>query len=307
MIDKPSSLPLDAPQVYTDLSALQQLKNGDADRNSKLEGVAEQFEAMLLQMMLKSMRQANAAFSEGDPLNSSEAQFYQEMFDSQLSVSLAQGRGIGIAAALIRQLQGKYGDEAAAAAQATVAQSVSALRNHGARARAASAQSFDGTPAAFVAALYPQAEQVAQQLGVDSRVLLSQAALETGWGRKVLTRADGASSFNFFNIKADPSWRGAVVQVPTVEYRDGVAVREQASFRAYNSPAESFADYARLIGENPRYRAALDNAGDSDAYVKALAAAGYATDPRYAEKVLAVLGSEHLQQTPAPVPAGTGQ
>ena len=103
-----------------------------------------------------------------------------------------------------------------------------------------------------------------------------------------------ASSFNFFNIKAGDNWSGAVVTVPTIEYQNGVAVRDVAKFRAYGSPEESFADYAKLVAENPRYQQAMQCADDPRAYIKALAQSGYATDPQYAQKVLAVLDSEHM-------------
>jgi flagellar protein FlgJ len=327
-------------QVYTDLNGVQNLKAlAKRDKNAALQQVAQQFEAVMLQMMMKSMRQANSVFGEGDPLNSNESQMYRDMFDSQLTVSLAQGRGMGIAAALLRQLQPVGAAKGADATSTADAQGLldyarSTLRareiasaldqntalpvgdNAGAddtyeqllalmSAPDESAQPFDmsaltvdrldGTPAEFVDALMPVAEQVAAQLGVDSRVLLSQAALETGWGEKVIRRADGSSSFNFFNIKATPGWKGDIVTVPTTEYRNGVAVREFAAFRAYASPAESFADYAQLIGNSPRYQHALAQADDPRAYMHALQRAGYATDPRYAQKVLDVFASASVQ------------
>lgn len=334
MIDK-NSLPVGSPQVYTDLAGVRNLKaSTHGDKNAQLREMAHQFESLMVQMMMKSMRQANEVFSDGDPLSSSESKFYQDMFDNQLSLTLSQGRGMGIASALLRQLQEKYGEpetQPGAAkpdhtlpprpVAASVSASASALRppvqrdpvevqeamrrlfsgedepdENAADGGVAAAGALDGSPAAFIEALQPQAERVAKSLGVDSRVLLSQAALETGWGQKVLQRADGTSSFNFFNIKADANWRGAVVTVPTIEYRNGIAVRETATFRAYSSPQQSFSDYAKLIAENPRYQHALQRAADPRAYVHALARAGYATDPRYADKVLAVLDSDQVRQ-----------
>jgi flagellar protein FlgJ len=337
---------LAAPPIYTDLAGLQQLKGtAKLDRNAALKDIARQFESIMLGMMLKSMREANAVFSEGNPLASSEQQFYQDMFDSQLSLSLGQQGGFGIAEALLRQLQGRgeavpvtagavdvTADVAApvstnglsrpavslalppslpaapAAADEALADRVHQLFSGAGlvetetetAAAPVAAAVLDGAPATFVNALYPLAEQIAERLGVDSRVLLSQAALETGWGQKVIQKPDGSSSNNFFNIKADRDWSGDVVTVPTLEYRDGVAVREWAAFRAYASPAESFADYARLIAQNPRYQTALARAADPRAYVQALAKAGYATDPHYASKVMAVLDNEHVQQAAPP-------
>jgi flagellar protein FlgJ len=351
LLNNGASLAASSAQVYTDLNSVQNLKAlAKRDKNAALQQVAQQFEAVMMQMMMKSMRQANSVFGEGDPLNSNESQMYRDMFDSQLTVSLAQGRGMGIAAALLRQLQQTGAAAPADAIAQAGAAPVADAPAHGlldyARStlRAAeitraldqnaalpasdnagvddtyeqllalmsapdeSAQPFDmsalaadrldGTPAEFVDALMPVAEQVAAQLGVDSRVLLSQAALETGWGEKVIRRADGSSSFNFFNIKATPSWKGDIVTVPTTEYRNGVAVREFAAFRAYASPAESFADYAQLIGNSPRYQQALAQADDPRAYMHALQRAGYATDPRYAQKVLDVFASASVQAAP---------
>lgn len=324
MIDTKAS-PLAAPQLYTDVNGVANLHNRDPE--AQIEEVARQFESMMMQMMLQSMRQANAVFAEGNPLSSSETQFYQDMFDHQLSLTLGQQGGMGLSAALKRQLGAKVGIETPAGVDAAADTSLQRLAARSAAAPIAAdnplieqmlarlptlpqrAQpdpsgvvpaAFDGTPADFVAAVAPLAERAAGELGVDGRVLVSQAALETGWGRKVLQRPDGSSSYNFFNIKAGSSWQGDVVKVPTLEYRDGVAVRETAAFRAYASPAEGFADYVRLIRDNPRYRDALQRAGDPGHYMQALADAGYATDPAYAQKVMQVLGTDHVQEAAKP-------
>lgn len=348
---------LASPQIYTDVNGLQNLKATGGDQREQLKKIAEQFEAMMMQMMLKSMRQANAVFAEDNPLGSSEQDFYQEMFDQQIGVSLSgSGRGMGIADALVRQLQSRYpsaSDATAAKAgdklpadpmstdtaptekmltdKASAGYAVpdrSAIREAINTAAAAGAldenfdidkfwetldsaalavadtrtfpaqtrplPDFDGTPGTFVNALLPLAERVGAQLGVDSRLLLAQAALETGWGQKLITRADGKSSYNFFNIKANSNWQGDVATVPTVEYRNGVAVRERAAFRAYETPEQSFSDYAQLIANSPRYRQALAQADNPQAYIHALERAGYATDPSYAEKVLQVMNGRHM-------------
>jgi flagellar protein FlgJ len=339
---------LNQAQVYTDLSGLQNIKTlAKTDKNAALATIAKQFESMMMQMMMKSMREANSVFSEGDITSSSEEKFYQDMSDQQLTLSLSQGKGMGIATALMRQLQSRFDpaavakdpalaaktkidgltkiDKSSAALQrgsapalpaptntvaaAAIQEAMHALFGSNAQFGSSDAENLlnpsadsaplDGTPENFVERLRPAAERVAQQLGVDSRVLLSQSALETGWGQKILQCADGSSSFNFFNIKADDNWTGATVTVPTIEYQDGVAVREYAKFRAYASPEESFADYAKLIAENPRYKNALDCADDPRAYVQALAKSGYATDPHYAQKVIAVLDGEHITPSSA--------
>ncbi|MCU0937398.1 MAG: glucosaminidase domain-containing protein, partial [Gammaproteobacteria bacterium] len=116
--------------------------------------------------------------------------------------------------------------------------------------------------------------------------------LESGWGRSTLRREDGSNGFNLFGIKATPSWKGDHVSVPTLEYEGGVAVRRQAAFRAYGSYAESFQDYVSLVRDNPRYARALERAADPQAYMRELQAAGYATDPAYAEKVIRIWESQ---------------
>jgi flagellar protein FlgJ len=142
----------------------------------------------------------------------------------------------------------------------------------------------------FIRSLWPHARQVASELGVDPHALLAQAALETGWGRSVPCTAGGECSFNLFGIKAGGQWRGAQVAVPTLEYEGGVAVRKVERFRAYASAAESFRDYAKLIRDNPRYQDALNVGGDVAAFANALQRGGYATDPDYARKIVAVAG-----------------
>jgi peptidoglycan hydrolase FlgJ len=154
---------------------------------------------------------------------------------------------------------------------------------------------FD-SPEQFVEHLRPIAERYARELGVDPNVLLAQSALETGWGQKMIRGANGEASYNLFGIKANNNWQGARVNVGTLEFRGGAMQREVASFRAYRSYEESFADYVRLMQSQPRYAPALQHAADSSAYTNQLQQAGYATDPDYAEKIQSVLRSPSLNQ-----------
>jgi flagellar protein FlgJ len=149
------------------------------------------------------------------------------------------------------------------------------------------------TPAEFVSSLLPEAEAAAASLGVEPRLLLAQAALETGWGR-ALPRDGGASSNNLFGIKAGASWSGAKVEQWTLEHTDGVTAPQRAEFRAYGGTDESFADYVNLIGTSRRYGEALDVAHDPEAYARAVTKAGYATDPAYADKWLAIYHGQRL-------------
>jgi len=142
----------------------------------------------------------------------------------------------------------------------------------------------------FVQRLRPQAERAARRLGVAPEVLLAQSALETGWGRDVpRVRPGGQSSHNFFGIKADRRWRGERAVRTTLEFDQGVMKRVPAAFRAYDDATASFDDYAKLILSSPRYRAALEHAGDPSAFLAGLKAGGYATDPDYTAKIMAIL------------------
>lgn len=150
------------------------------------------------------------------------------------------------------------------------------------------------SPAQFVEVLMPLAESVATEIGVDPKVLLAQAALETGWGKYLIQRGEGGSSHNLFNIKADSRWGGDSVATMTLEFRDGVAQRERAAFRAYDSFEQSFRDYISFLKGSSRYQVALQHADDPYAYLKQLQQAGYATDPKYAEKISRILDGELL-------------
>lgn len=296
---------------YTDLSSVQAIR-AIKDKGQALEQVAQQFESMMLRMMMKSMRDANEVFSEGNFLSSHETETYQGMLDDQLALSLSQDGGMGVAEVLVRQLSTSFG--ALPASDASSANSFSDYleKRHSGQEQAPvseaiavpgplswspvdeSAIDFDGTIEKFVDALYPYADKAAKKLGVEPEVLIAQSALETGWGRKVNTHGNGDSSFNFFNIKADQRWQGNAVSVSTLEYRDGVPVRERANFRAYSSTRHGFEDYVNFVGTSERYRKALE-CSDGESYIRELAEAGYATDKEYADKIIRILNSPSLR------------
>lgn len=280
--------------TYTDLQGLTSLKAAARENSPEaLKAVARQFEAVFMQMMLKSMRDA----SEGDPLfDGAHSEFYRDMYDKQLALDLTErGGGMGLADMLVRQLQGMQGTGTASPLTALpipphrplpvepAAPAVSA-----ATGPVPASDHFD-SPEDFIAQLRPLAERAAQRLGVAPEALLAQAALETGWGKAVIRHPDGSSSYNLFNIKADHRWAGEQVSRQTLEYRGGVAQRETAQFRAYGSFAESFDDYTRFLESNPRYGDALQQTGNAKAFIRALQEAGYATDPDYARKISHIL------------------
>ena len=272
-----------------DFSALASLKNDAKVQDpAALKEVAKQFESLFTQMLMKSMREANRSFGEDSMFSSSQGDFYQDMFDDQIAMHLSKGKGLGLADMLVQQLTRsgmvKPQEAATGAAQETSktlsapVQSTAAVDDHEPLAR---------SKEDFVRTVWPHAQRAANQLGVDPHTLVAQAALETGWGRAV-PQSGAASSFNLFGMKAGSSWNGATANVPTVEFEDGVAVRRVERFRAYASPADSFDDYARLIGSNPRYENARGAGGDVATFASALQEGGYATDPNYAQKIVAV-------------------
>jgi len=107
------------------------------------------------------------------------------------------------------------------------------------------------SPRDFVNQLWPLAEKSAQKLGVKPEVLLSQAALETGWGKSIIKDSKG-SSFNLFNIKADQRWQGDKVAKVSLEYEKGTPVNRSSYFRSYDNLQQSFDDYVKFIQNNPR-------------------------------------------------------
>ena len=287
--------------LYTDFAGLTRLKaQARSDQNAALDKAAEQFESMFLQMMLKSMRQAKLTDGLFD---SQSMQKYQEMYDQQLAVHLAEAGGAGLADVIKRQLAGvdkqvsRQGMDISAYQKQPV-YSFPMMRSENVVAESDTTVrevSLDGTPETFIDKLKPFAEKAAVALGIQPQALLAQAALETGWGKAQMKMADGKPSFNLFGIKADSRWDGKQANVATMEFRDGVAKKERASFRAYESYEDSFNDYANFIFENRRYQKALRNTENPAAYFNELQQAGYATDPKYAEKIMSILKRGDIQ------------
>ncbi len=310
------TLPLPLPSaslnqdVYTDLSGLSRMRKQAQDNPEKtLKTVARQFESLFMQMVLKSMRDA----SFGDPVfDSSQSRFYQDMFDKQLSLSLSQGRGIGMAEMLDRQLHGRLHTPATsvpAPADSSAEKdrkrellmpvlntvSVGYQKTEARNAADENLPAYFSSPQDFVQKLMPLAQKAADKLGVKAEVLLAQAALETGWGQHISRHTDGSSSHNLFNIKAGNGWDGDRVGIRTLEYRNGLARHERAAFRAYDSYADSFSDYVDFLRAGPRYQSALQQVDDPETFIRELHGAGYATDPDYANKIIDIMQRPMLQ------------
>ncbi|MCE8037358.1 flagellar assembly peptidoglycan hydrolase FlgJ [Halomonas daqingensis] len=352
-------------QFALDVQGLERLKHtARHDEAAGLRGAAQQFEALFLQMMLKSMRDT---IPSGGMLDSQQAEFHQSMMDQQWAQTMA-GRGIGLADHLVAQLENQLGlssprsgvadrelseliagiprgtprvlqDALQPAAEGEERPTERAATNSEQEADPvtmpahfleeldavrggfmaaldarlpASAQApavpAGSSPAAgpsarsgstgqgqehvqrFMERLSAPAQAASRKTGVPAELILAQAALETGWGRHEIATASGGNSYNLFGIKAGSSWKGRTTDIVTHEYINGQRTRVVDTFRVYNSFEEAFTDYARLIGNNPRY-AAVTTAGTAEQAARALQAGGYATDPAYADKLIAVMNS----------------
>jgi flagellar protein FlgJ len=308
------------PPNAVDLAGLSELRRrAQRDEAGALAEAAVQFEALFTGMMLDSARSASL---HSGIFDSRETEQYLELMDRQVALDLAKRGGFGFAELLLRQLAER---DAVPPAQRGAAESRPAeagapvLPQRAAApapARAQSAEFPAGLPASlaalggaerareppaptseteFVSALLPEAEAAAAALGVEPKLLLAQAALETGWGRAV-PRSGSASAHNLFGIKAGDSWSGPSVERWTLEHENGFTAPRLERFRAYGSAAESVADYVELISTARRYEGALEQARDPEAYARALSRAGYATDPAYADKWLAIYHGERLER-----------
>ncbi len=300
------------------LNQLRQQAGQGRDEDQTLRQVAGQFESLFVNMMLKSMRQASLA--EG-LFDSEQSKMYQDMADQQLASDLSMRGGLGLQDVIMRQLGGaRYANSAEAVPGQTFSiDTVTVRPSLGIRVnekiieqiREAKPQPLTedteivetdmanmpkrfNSPEEFVEKLWPYAERAAEKLGVAPEVILSQAALETGWGKFILADQQG-SSFNLFNIKAH-RWDGDTVAKNALEYRDGKALHEQSQFRAYDSYQHSFDDYVRFLQTQPRYSQALQHVGDPNAFIEQLHKAGYATDPQYADKIKRIMNSDTLAQ-----------
>ncbi|MCW8887434.1 MAG: flagellar assembly peptidoglycan hydrolase FlgJ [Gammaproteobacteria bacterium] len=309
---------LESASLYTDFNGLAELRRGARDNNPEtIKAVAQQFEAIFVQMMMKSMRDAKLADGLFD---SDQSEQYIDLHDKQLANTLSgQGKGIGLADVIARQLSGAttQTDSKIEDASNNIPPRLPTtfqLRehkhpNHGVNEQLSAVQPDRGdhvdvastnsvkkkddpvmnTPDDFIQELWPMAEKAAASLGVSPKAILAQAALETGWGRAVIRSQDGQNSFNLFNIKSGSGWQGDSVMKSSLEFYDGVAKQERSAFRRYNGYEESFDDYVNFLQSNPRYEKALKQGDSAASYLHELQQAGYATDPDYAEKVGAIM------------------
>ena len=258
--------PLMPGGLAADPAALGALRQQAATGNERaaLKEAARQFESLFMRELLKSMREATQKSgltgSEGETLGT-------DLLDQQFAVQLSGLPG-GLSEAIERQLTRQMGGSSGMAAPTTL-------------------EKLGGGPrqAAFVARHTAAASAVAMESGIPASYLIGQAAHETGWGKSEIRHADGSPSFNLFGIKASAGWKGKVAEVTTTEYVNGEARKVKARFRAYESYEDAFRDYARLIGNSPRYEKVMARLDSVQAFATGLQRAGYATDPQYAAKL----------------------
>jgi flagellar protein FlgJ len=308
---------------FLDLNGLNDIKlqsksTDMADKKAALGKVAKQFESLFTQMLLKSMRKAQDVLESDSPFNSQSVKFYRDMHDQQLAVELSNNGSLGLAPLIVRQLGGGDEDYKPSSvlrndAQLTQAKNtfhnkalkpVHSLQNQpntknyntnddiplvSEHKKLIISPSFD-QPKDFVTALIEPAKQVEQKLGVPFAVVIAQAALETGWGQKIIKTPQGQSSNNLFNIKADTRWQGDKATKETLEFQQGAMVKVKAPFRVYQSISDSVHDFVDFISTNDRYKEALNKTGNVEHFLHGLEKAGYATDPNYASKILSTLG-----------------
>jgi len=294
-----------------------------ASPQAGMKMAAQQFDAVFTQMMLKSMRDATP---QDGPFDSHDSATFTSMMDQQLSQQLSK-KGIGVADAMLKQLMrnqgmqvgdgangagglagmanafggGSGGDAGQSAALNALARAYGNAQANGqlALGRPYSANSAftpplrgDGSSPkidAFVDKLAAPAQAASAATGIPARFIIGQAALESGWGKSEIRKADGSTSHNVFGIKAGRDWTGKTVSTVTTEYVNGKPHRCVEKFRAYDSYEEAMADYTSMLKSNPRYAQVIHSSRDVNGFANGMQRAGYATDPHYAKKLLSIM------------------
>jgi flagellar protein FlgJ len=304
-------------KVAFDANSLNNLKQAAKESSPEaIKAVSKQFEAIFMNMMLKSMREASS--SQDNPFDNEQSRTFTSMLDQQLSSNLSS-KGLGLADVLAKQLsKNSY------AVNNTMQQAVSEVesglkdaftlitnplsRNKvkelGTKSTEPKMLPVENLPAnnkilnnrplsdnstEFHSRMAQHAEAASLATGMPAHLMLGQAALESGWGKREIKATDGTPSNNLFGIKATGNWDGKVVEATTTEYINGIKQKRIEKFRAYDSYADSFKDFANLMQNNPRYEKVMQNLHNVNNYAQAMQKAGYATDPHYASKLASVI------------------
>lgn len=307
-----------------DVQSAQDLR-GQFSKNPQegLKAAAQQFETMFLQMVMKSMRDT---VPDDGMLSSEQSKFYTSLLDQQMAQNLStSGKGVGFAKLIEQQLGRSLGTPqgdaavtgAVAGAANTAAGALPLAASDGRHLQyktvlsnlptSAAYQKTDVTSAPavatdapasskeFVNRVWPHAVEASRSTGVPPQFLVAHSALESGWGRAEIRKADGSPSFNLFGIKAGKNWSGQTVDATTTEYVNGQPQQSVERFRAYGSYEEAFRDYANLLRGNSRYSAVIGSQ-DGTEFARRLQQAGYATDPMYADKLSRIINGPALRQ-----------
>jgi len=277
------------PTSATNSLSIAELRSAAArDPKAAIRETAKQFEALFMQQLMKSMREATLT---SGMLDNEGTKLGNEMLDSQYAAKMTGLPG-SLTDAIARQLERQMGVGAAAAPAAPAAAA------SGAPAAATTSSPLSQKQVDFVQQHAGAARAAEAQSGIPAAFMIGQAAHESGWGRQEIRNVDGSSAKNLFGIKAGAGWNGPVAEITTTEYIDGVAQKVTAKFRAYASYEESFRDYARMLKDSPRYAAVAAQAAQGAAsaasaagFAQGLQRAGYATDPAYADKLARVINT----------------
>ncbi|WP_338562871.1 flagellar assembly peptidoglycan hydrolase FlgJ [Erwinia sp. E_sp_B04_7] len=278
-----------------DSRSLNDLKRqAGSDPKAHAREVAKQVEGMFVQMMLKSMRQA---LPQDGLLSTEQTRLYTSMYDQQIGQQIAS-KGLGLADLMVKQMdQVQAPDENAGtvpmmldknfintlpplAMEQIIRKAVPRLPS--------SEVPLHGDSSDFIAQLSQPAKMASAESGIPHHLILAQAALESGWGQRQILTAEGKPSYNVFGIKASANWQGKTTDIMTTEYEGGEAKKVKAKFRVYDSYFEALNDYVKLLSNNPRY-SAVTTAETPEQGARALQAAGYATDPKYAQKLVGMI------------------
>ena len=293
-----AALPVNSSLAF-DTRALDALRSRAAsDPRAAVRETARQFEALFMQELMKSMRSTTLAAGDlggmGDA--GAGAKLGTEMLDTQYASQLSGLPG-GLSEAIMRHLERQMGLSPGPIPSTQSANDTPQPLS----AKPVPTRIPQAGAAGFVQQHGEAARQAEAATGIPAAFMVAQAAHETGWGRKEIRHADGTPAFNLFGIKAGAGWRGPVAEVTTTEFVNGQAKKVVAKFRAYGSYAESFADYARLMNDSPRYQGVVDRVANlaaaskgADAavgFAQGLQRAGYATDPAYADKLTRVINT----------------
>ena len=312
-------------QNFLDVNGLnsirQDAKSGDkASKEAALDQAAKQFESIFMQMLMKSMRKAQDVLASDSPFNSESTKFYRDMHDQQMSLEMSNNGSLGLSELIVRQLGGDDNfkphtilrSDGNLDSRGSVRITQSALltnrnlvndptakqdpekdrQTNGSEAAQMASLLQSPTfeqPKDFVSALTADAKRVQDKIKVPFEVVIAQAALETGWGQKIIKTDSGESSNNLFNIKADSRWAGDKTHKETLEFENGAMVKKREPFRVYGTIGESVNDYLNLLTGSERYQGALEKAENVEQFLHGIQGAGYATDPNYAKKIMATL------------------